>query len=131
MADPSAFESWLDGYRNAILEQDIVALKNLFSENARFLPTPFDRPIEGVDGITQAFQAEWRRYERSSLKVEKITEGWAQWNEGGSISGLNEPVQVSGILNADLESSGRCSRLVFWSHSLSASEADIVQQRDA
>ncbi len=131
MADPGAFDRWLSAYARAQDGGDVALLKSLFSEQAQFCETPFNKAIEGAEEISRVFARNWARMVDSSFTVEKITEGWAHWSAGGVIAALEEPHRTDGILKADLDAEGRCCSLVFWTERLSVRESDMLAQRDA
>lgn len=131
MADQDAFGEWLDSYAQAMSNQDPGRLRALFSDDACFCKTPFDRPVEGVDAIVGSFAEIWERIDLVSFEIERIADGWAHWARGGTIHALDEPSRTDGVLKAELGSDGRCKRLTFWSETMSVRESDMLSQRDA
>ena len=131
MADTDAFEDWLNAYASAQDGGDVALLKSLFSADAKFFKTPFNKPIEGAGQISEAFAEIWARIVDSSFKIERIADGWAHWTSGGKIEALEEPHRTSGILKAELNANGQCEKLTFWTETLSVRESDMLSQRDA
>jgi len=131
LADPDAFQTWLDAYSRAVEARDSDQLAKVFSTSAHFLKSPFDRAIEGRDAICRDYEALWSRVERSVFEIERIGDGWAHWSEGGTISALDEPWRADGILKVELDEAGLCTRLTLWTETLSVRESDMLAQRDA
>ena len=131
MADRDAFDDWLNAYARAQDGGDLALLKSLFSPEAKFFETPFNKPVEGADRISQAFADLWARIVDASFNIEKIADGWAHWTTGGMIAALDEPLRKNGILKANLNASGQCDALTFWTETLSVRESDMLSQRDA
>ncbi|KCZ55460.1 hypothetical protein HY29_12110 [Hyphomonas beringensis] len=131
MVDPDAFQTWLDAYSRAVEARNADQLAKVFSVSAHFLKTPFDRALEGRDAICREYEASWSRLERGVFEIKRIGDGWAHWSQGGTIIALDEPWRADGILKAELNEAGLCTRLTLWTETLSVREADMLAQRDA
>jgi len=125
------FARWLAAYTAALSDTSWPACAKLFSEDAVFLPTPFDSPIRGGEAIAAHLRAFWGRFERLKASAEAIAPGWAHWHVAGYLEALEEPFQFDGILNAEFGPDGACTRLVLWTETLSPGETDLLAQRDA
>jgi hypothetical protein len=131
LADPDAFDDWLGAYARAQDGGDVALLKSLFSADAKLFETPFNAPIEGDGPISALFAEIWARIVGRVFEIEKIADGWAHWTAGGRIEALDEPHRTNGVLKAELDSTGRCTSLTFWTETLSVRESDMLSQRDA
>ena len=127
----SHFQAWLAAVTNAAESKDRTSLAGLFAQDAKLVEGPFEPPVSGAEAICDRISSSWEYRKRSELHIEKITDGWAHWTEGGSITALDEPYRIDAIFHAELNEQGLCTRLTFWTETLSARESDMMQQRDA
>ena len=127
----TAFDKWLVAYAGALSDGNWPACAKLFTADAVFLPTPFDRPVRGGEAISAWLQAFWTRFGRLNAAAEFIAPGWARWHVAGYLEALEAPSQFDGILNAEFGPGGACTRLVLWTETLSPSESDLLRDRDA
>jgi len=126
-----AFARWLAAYGAALSNSDWKACADLFTEDAVFLPTPFDSIVRGGDAIATHLGGFWSRFDRIRVVIEPITPGWAHWHVAGHLTALGEPYQFDGVLNAEFGPDGACTRLVLWTETLSPGESDLLRDRDA
>lgn len=50
--DTASVMTWVAEYERAWREDDVAALDGLFTEDARYLRSPYDTPLEGLEAIT-------------------------------------------------------------------------------
>jgi ketosteroid isomerase-like protein len=60
MRDRDAVGAWLDGYERAWRRPGTGELGEIFTEDASYVLSPFDEPIEGLDAIAEMWEAERR-----------------------------------------------------------------------
>lgn len=126
-----AFSRWLAAYAAALSNGNWTSCAKLFTEDAIFLPTPFDSPVRGGDRISAHLHAAWSRFDRVDFTAEAIAPGWAHWHAAAGLDVLEESVRFDGLLNVEFTGAETCTRLVLWTESLSPHEDDILAQRDA
>ena len=131
MTDETAFTRWLAAYGAALGSCDWETCGKLFTGDAMFLPTPFDKPVRGGAAIAGYLQDFWSRFDRISFFSDVIAPGWAHWHAAGGLDPLEESVQFDGILNAEFGPHGLCTQLRLWTVTLSPRESDMLSQRDA
>ncbi len=56
--DRRAVEEWVEGYERLWRTPGTGGLADLFQPDATYLPSPWARPVTGVDGIAQFWDAE-------------------------------------------------------------------------
>ena len=69
MTDPEAVRRWVDAYERAWRDMDSAAVKDLFTEHAHYLVSPFAEPFVGQEAIA----AEWNDPQPFTMTVESIT----------------------------------------------------------
>ncbi len=111
-------EGWLAGYGKAWESQDPDQLHSLFSDDAAYEETPFDRHMRGIDEIREywatggEFQREIEfRYEVLATDP-AIARWWATYlrtQDGGRS-------KLDGIFLLEFDDKGRCTSLKEWWH---------------
>jgi hypothetical protein len=118
--DRETFEGWLDVYGRAWETRDQAAAAELFTQDAAYHETPFDKPMRGREEISNywsdvpRFQDEIRFSYEILAASEK--EGVAHWNADFLRLPARTPVRLDGILLAKLDADGRCTEFREWWH---------------
>jgi hypothetical protein len=131
--DHSAFENWMRAYGRAWEAGDPDAATALFTDDAAYHETPFDKPMVGADAIHRywsegAEQAQKDvRFSFTILSTScrtGISRWWASFER--IPSGVR--VKLEGILVAEFDQSGRCRVFREWWHCQESERAASVSQ---
>ena len=111
---------WLDGYRAAWENRDPDRAASLFTDNATYQETPYDKPFEGPAGVREYWANVTRdqrnvKFEYQVIAVSGNT-GIAHWSAKFESAPSGAPVGLDGIFVLDFAPDGRCSRLREWWH---------------
>lgn len=58
MVDRTAFEAWIAAYELAWRTEGTAGLRELFTENASYLHSPYEQPVAGLADIAADWEAE-------------------------------------------------------------------------
>jgi hypothetical protein len=116
-----AFDQWLAGYKTAWETRSPDAVGRLFAEDGLYYIKPFDQPLRGRDAIVDY----WRGVERTQAEVQftytvlavREAHGLAHWSARFRRVKGNKPVQLDGILLAELNPANQCICFREWWHS--------------
>lgn len=114
------FEKWLQAYGQAWQETDLSAFARLFTSDARYFWTPFEKPLNGREQISTRVEAAFARQKNIHFRYTVIDwtdrSGTAHWictfeRKDGS------RVTVDGMLRAIIDQDGLCEEFREWWHS--------------
>jgi ketosteroid isomerase-like protein len=115
------FNKWLTNYGQAWEAGDAPRAAGLFTEEAIYRVTPFDKPLEGRKAIQSYWQAgpgSGHKDVEFSYRIISVRgdEGIAHWQASFRKENSNIPVNLDGILIAKFEDSGLCTDFEEWWH---------------
>ncbi len=118
--EQTAFEQWVNRYGQAWEARDAAAAARLFTEDATYQWTPFDKPLRGREAIAQAWAEATSTQEevRFSYRVLGVDgdQGVAHWQSEFVRHATGTNVAIDGILVAELTQAGVCRRFREWWH---------------
>lgn len=118
--DRDQLSTWLDAYGRAWEEQDPGAAVGLFTEDAEYHETPFQRHMRGREEIRGYWntgserQRDVRfRHDVLALEGDRAIVHWWAWYVA---TASEEPTRLDGIFLLRFEEGGLCSSLREWWH---------------
>jgi hypothetical protein len=121
MIEIDQFEAWLNSYGRCWESGDSSAIKNLFTDDARYYETPFDEPMIGLEAISNY----WRKGTQESQTSVRFTystvavakdKGLSRWSASFVRVPSGNKVELDAFLEAEFATDGRCSRFNEWWH---------------
>lgn len=135
MTNHAAFQSWLDAFGSAWETLDPDALAALFSEEAEYHVDPFQAPKRGREAIRAELANAWSRQRDVGFRARMVAVngavGWAEWSSGFTRVGTEYPVRLEGVLAAEFDGEGKCSRLRQWWHVFDLEKSEEIRAMDA
>lgn len=121
------FDAWLSAYGAAWEARDPAAAVRLFTEDALYHWTPFGPPKEGHEGIAAAWGEATSRQRDVEFRYEiwcvSGRTGIAKWHARFTRIATGRPVEIDGVLQAELDGSGACRVFREWWHSSESERA--------
>lgn len=129
------YRDWLDRLADGIEAADAKSVAELFSPDVTYFDSPFDAPCRGRAELSAflgkslseredvRFHADMIRTDDQSL--------WAFWSNTFTRKGTDDPVRMEGVLHAEFDSNGLCSRFRQWWHQLEPGQGDLMRDFDA
>ncbi len=116
----NGFKKWMGLYSKASEDGDLKAAAELFTQDAEYYETPFNRPIIGREAIyrywsegAQAQKAVQFTYEVLAVKE---TLGIALWKGKFINAKSGSQVFLDGVFLVEFDGQGQCSKLREWWH---------------
>jgi len=115
------FKGWLDAYGAAWEKGEARAASELFSDNAEYYETPFEKPMIGRAAIHKYWQegaGDAQRDIHFSYDVTALSanRGLAQWRASFVRVPSGRRVELDGILSAEFDDAGHCRVFREWWH---------------
>ena len=115
-----ALTNWLDAYGDAWESKDPDKAANLFSADASYRVTPFEKPHSGPEGIREY----WANVTAGQRNVEFQFEplavagntGFAQWSATFDVDPDGPSITLDGVFVLDFDENGKCQQLREWWH---------------
>jgi hypothetical protein len=118
-----AFRSWMDAYGLASERNDPAASAALFTSDARYYESPFDKPIIGRAAIRRYWESGARRLtdKRSDYEILAVHDrlGIARWRSTFIVIESGERLALDCLFVVQFGEEGRCELFQEWWHSAS------------
>ena len=116
-----SFNRWLSDYGEAWESGSIDAIPGLFSEEAKYFETPFEKPFEGIEQLMQYWAEGARDSQRDvhfnfDIIETKENIGMARWQATFTRVPSGKKVELDGILLCEFDGTGRCTIFREWWH---------------
>lgn len=116
-----AFTNWLERYRQAWLHRDPSQVTALFSGNARYYETPFDKPMIGRKSIYDYWSQGVKSGQRDITFHADVLDatrsrGLAHWHATFTRLPAGNHVELDGVLQASFNAAGQCTEFREWWH---------------
>lgn len=115
------FNRWLASYGLAWEEGDPQGVAALFTDQATYYVTPFDKPISGSDAIQEYWRSSTHSKQQDISFSYRIISVWrnkgiAHWQASFLRPDSKELVELDGILLAEFDETGLCTEFKEWWH---------------
>ncbi len=121
------FEDWLDKYGQAWERGDAERVIRLFTDDANYYETPFDKPMNGHEAIHRYWSegaGQSQKDVQFSAQILAVGEdfGIARWQAKLVRVPSGKQVALDGVLLASLDEWGKCKVFREWWHRIEREE---------
>ena len=114
------FQEWLEAYGRASRDNDPAASADLFTQDAEYYETPFDKPMIGRQAIYEYWErgAQRLKDKESAYQVLAVSDnlGIARWQARFTVIETGKRLALDCIFLVEFDEGGRCRRFREWWH---------------
>jgi ketosteroid isomerase-like protein len=114
--DRTAFQAWIDGYERAWRSPGTGGLGELFTEDARYLHSPYAEPVAGLGAIARIWEAERDGPDEVFTMAAEIVAVEGDTGVARVVVRYGEPVdqEYTDLWVVTFAADGRCSSFEEW-----------------